>query len=119
MNKINLYLDDLRDCPSGFIIARTVDEALELFKKYCINIMSLDHDLGCDADGNLLKNGYDFVKTFCQEGLFAEKIYIHTDNPVGRENMYQTLLSAQRHEIISDEIKIHHYPIVENKYSNY
>ena len=25
--KINLYVDDLRDCPDGFVIARTVEQA--------------------------------------------------------------------------------------------
>ncbi len=29
-------------------------------------------------------------------GTSKMKIYIHTDNVVGRENMYQTLLGAQR-----------------------
>lgn len=46
--KINLYLDDLRDCPKGFIVARTVEEAIYYFENYQINILSLDHDLGVD-----------------------------------------------------------------------
>lgn len=114
---INIYLDDLRDCPEGFILAKTMEEAIELFKKDNVNILSLDHDLGEDSNNNLLKTGYDFVKYFCENGLYANKIYIHTDNPVGRENMYQTLLGAREREFISKDIKIFRYNYCKNKYT--
>ncbi|MFY3790413.1 cyclic-phosphate processing receiver domain-containing protein [Ureibacillus sp. MALMAid1270] len=118
MNKeINIYVDDLRDCPDGFVVARSMNEAIYHFENSTINILSLDHDLGCDDDGHLLPTGYDLVKIFCERGFHANKIYIHTDNPVGRENMYQTLLGAQRHGFISQDIMIYNYPITPNKYS--
>jgi len=107
---INLYLDDLRDCPKGFIVARTFDQAVDLIERHTIDVLSLDHDLGSDEDGNLLPTGYDFVKKFCEEGHFANKIYIHTDNVIGRENMYETLLAAQRRGFISKEIEIYRHP---------
>jgi len=113
----NIYLDDLRDCPEGFVVARTMAEAIEMFKHNDVDILSLDHDLGEDENGVLLPTGYDFVKYFCEHGLFAGKIYMHTDNGVGRENMYQTLLAAQRRGFISDEIEIYHYSITPNRYS--
>ena len=115
--RINLYLDDLRDCPEGFVIARTVEAAIYYLENYQINILSLDHDLGVDEQGNLHPTGYDLVKYICEKGLRAEKIYIHTDNSVGRENMYNTLLGAQRRGFIDDDIEIYHYPVVPNKYS--
>ncbi|TXK83440.1 cyclic-phosphate processing receiver domain-containing protein [Paenibacillus sp. N3.4] len=31
-NQINLYVDDLRDCPEGFVLARTYDEAIHLLE---------------------------------------------------------------------------------------
>ncbi len=104
--KINLYLDDLRDCPKDFEVARNVNVAKKLFEDYDIGILSLDHDLGEDENG-LLPTGYDFVKYFCEYGLYAESIYIHTANPVGRENMYKTLKAAQRNGFISSTIKIY------------
>ncbi len=115
---INLYLDDLRDCPEGFVIARTVDEAKYYLNNFQIKILSLDHDLGIDEQGNLLPTGYDLAKYICEKGLKAEKIYIHTDNSVGRENMYNTLIGAQKRGFISKDIKIYNYPIVPNKYSH-
>lgn len=114
---INLYLDDLRDCPNGFVLARTVDEAIQYFKIFNINILSLDHDLGVDNEGNLLKSGYDLVKIICKEGLRANKIYLHTDNPVGRDNMYYTLIGAIKHNILDSDIEVYNYPATPNKYS--
>ncbi|TYP69802.1 cyclic-phosphate processing receiver domain-containing protein [Paenibacillus methanolicus] len=95
-NAIHLYLDDLRDCPSGFVLARSVEEAIRFFQSYDVGILSLDHDLGEDERGNELPSGYDFVKYFCEHSLHARRIYLHTDNPVDRLNMYETLLAAQR-----------------------
>ncbi|WP_391115981.1 cyclic-phosphate processing receiver domain-containing protein [Psychrobacillus sp. L3] len=115
--RINLYVDDLRDCPDGFELARTFNEAISFFDNFEIDILSLDHDLGEDTDGTLLPTGYDFVKWFCEQGLKVNKVYLHTDNPVGRENMYQTLLGARKRGFIDSDIKIYHYPITPNKYS--
>jgi hypothetical protein len=115
--KINLYVDDLRDCPKGFVIARNVDEAIYYLENYKVSILSLDHDLGEDRKGNLLPTGYDLVKIFCEKAYRAEKIYLHTDNGVGRENMYKTLKGAQRRGFIDQDIEIYHYSITVNKYS--
>ena len=115
--KINVYLDDLRDCPEGFVLAKNIEELKKLFQTHEVGILSLDHDLGVDEKGNLLPTGYDFVKYFCEYGLFAEKIYLHTDNTVGKENMYETLLASQRREFISEKIEIYNGPCVPNRYS--
>lgn len=115
---INLYLDDLRDCPNGFYIARTYEEALYYLNNYSISILSLDHDLGEDDKGNLLLNGYDLVKYICEKGIQINKIYLHTDNPVGRENMYQTLMGAKRRGFLDENTEIYNYPIVPNKFSD-
>ena len=114
---INLYVDDLRDCPNGFVIARDYEHAIHMLTEYDVDILSLDHDLGEDRQGYLKPTGYDLVKYMCENGLRANRIYLHTDNSVGRENMYHTLLGAQRRGFIGEDIKIYHYPITENKYS--
>ena len=114
---MNVYVDDLRDCPEGFTIARTFEEAVTLLEQHEVDILSLDHDLGEDAEGNLLPTGYDLVKYFCEHGLRANKIYLHTDNPVGRENMYETLKGAKRRGFIDQDIEIYHYSITSNRHS--
>lgn len=65
-----------------------------------------------------MPTGYEFVKFFCEKGLKADKIYLHTDNPVRRENMYYTLIGAQNRGFIDTDILIYQYPLVPNKYSD-
>ena len=116
---INLYVDDLRDCPSGYTVARNMEEAINYLENHNIHILSLDHDLGEDQDGNLLSTGYDLVKYICEKGLRANKIYLHTDNGVGRDNMYHTLKAAQKRGFIDNDIEIFHYSITENRYTGF
>lgn len=106
--KINIFLDDSveRIAPEGFIYARNIDELKELFQNYEVGTISLDHDLGVDKNGNILESGYDFVKFFCSNGLYCEKICIHSHNPVGVASMYETLKSSQKRGFISNSIII-------------
>lgn len=115
--KINVYLDDLRDCPPGFHLAKTIDELKVLLGEHDIAILSLDHDLGTDDAGKLLPTGYDFVKWFCEQGLYVDCIYLHTDNIVGKENMYTLLQAAQKRGFISSSIQVFAQPFTPNKYS--
>lgn len=108
---INLYVDDLRICPKNFEIAKNMDIAKQYLKDFNIDVLSLDHDLGEDENGNILPTGYDLVKFICENNFSINEIYIHTANPVGRENMYQTLLGAQRRGFINENIKINNYPL--------
>lgn len=117
--KIKLYVDDLRDCPEGFVVARSFQEALYFFSHYEIELLSLDHDLGEDEKGNILPSGYDLVKHIGEYGLKADTIYIHTDNPVGRENMHSSLLSFKRHSLIDPDTDVYRYNVVPNVYSYY
>ena len=54
-------------------------------------IISFDHDLGCDASGNILESGADCLKyliSFCLDNnLRLPECLIHTSNPVGKLNM--------------------------------
>lgn len=117
MGKINIYVDDLRDCPDGFVVARNYTDAVVLLRENEVGVLSLDHDLGLDPNDELANTGYDLVKTLCYEGLRADSIYIHTDNPVGRDNMYYTLLRARERGVIEEDIAIFHYGCTPNKYS--
>lgn len=94
---MKLFLDDLRPCPEGYVLARTVEEAIAIMNgPQQIKIISLDHDLG-GIDGTYTKTGYDFClwlieKWYYDPFSFAPNdIYMHTSNPVGRSNMFQLL----------------------------
>jgi len=99
-----LYLDDIRNPKEkDFIIARSVKEAIELIKKNGFpSFMSLDHDLGVDKKGNLLDNGYDFIKWIVKEyenkDLPDFEYIVHSANPVGKENITGLLNNFIRHK---------------------
>ncbi len=113
-DEINLYVDDIRRCPNDFVAARNYDEAIELLNNNTINILSLDHDLGFDEHG-VEKNDYDIVKYICEHGISPRKIYIHTDNVVGRDNMYYTLIGVRNRGFIKKCTEIYRNGYVENR----
>jgi hypothetical protein len=83
---INVFLDDLRPCPKGFKLVKSVSECIELIKKNNINVLSLDHDLGFGRP-----SGFEVVKYIVSNKIYPCKIIIHTANPFGRIRMYKLL----------------------------
>jgi len=105
---INLFLDDLRPCPDNFILAKNVPQCRILLQHNEVNVISLDHDLGD------LETGYSLVKWLVEAGLddesiYPKVIYLHTANPVGRENMFRLL---ERYK--PDNVKLHKGPMPNN-----
>ncbi len=106
---INLFLDDCRDAPSNFVIARNVNDALYILANCKVNILSLDHDLGDNQP-----TGYDLVKviveSWTQSGdkiySYPKEIYLHTANGVGRDNMFKLL---ERYK--PEWVKLHRGPM--------
>ncbi len=94
--KINLYLNnDMCCCPEGFVLAMTADQARYYLENFQIGILSIEHDFGVNEQENELSSGYDFVKYISENGFEVDKIYIHTHNFMGRENMHHKMLVAQ------------------------
>lgn len=85
---MNVFLDDdleYRKTPNEFVRVTNYEECVALLNDQHIHILSLDHDLGTQ------KTGYDVAKYIVEKNSFPDIIYLHTANPVGRENMYQLL----------------------------
>lgn len=108
MKKINVFLDDWRIAPKGWVQAWNVDDLVSIFenKEYEVNKLSLDNDLGSNEYGVPLLEGLDFVKIFIERGYFCNRIYFHTANPIAKQNMIFDLESAKKHGIISEKIGI-------------
>lgn len=108
MKKINVFLDDWRIAPKGWVQAWNVDDLVSIFenKEYEVNKLSLDNDLGRNEHGVFLLEGLDFVKIFIERGYFCNRIYFHTANPIAKQNMIFDLESAKKHGIISEKIGI-------------
>ncbi len=112
---MKVFLDDCRKIIlPGWITIRTAPALLDFMRwnKGKITDLTLDHDL-MDTDPDE-KHGYWFVKRMVDEGLFADRIFFHTANPTGRDNMYYYLMNAQEHGVIPTHVIIHHYLILDS-----
>lgn len=87
--KYKLWIDDIREVPTGLFGAKSVNEAIRIIELIesrggTIELLDLDHDLG-----DFAKFGGDAIKLLdflCERETFYP-IAIHTANPVGRANM--------------------------------
>lgn len=104
MEKVKIYLDDVRPCPKGWVLAKTAWECIDLLQK-CNGFtiaLSLDHDLGDESNGT----GYDVVK-WIEERQHDTPVYyitpsiitIHSANPVGIAKMKAGIESIYRMKI--------------------
>jgi len=90
MNKLYLYLDDIRTpIDAKWIIARNYSEFIKIINIYGLDnfeTISLDHDLGENS-----KSGMDCAKFIIDisinNNILLPKIFIHSSNPIGSENM--------------------------------
>lgn len=110
--EIDLWLDDMRPAPSGWVHVKTAQEAIALLEGGNVRKCSLDHDLGacaeccpmspeewliehsmqsmphCDHFGT----GYTVVCWMEETGKWPmEKPTVHSANPVGRSKMLTTI----------------------------
>lgn len=93
---MKIYLDDLRQVPSGFDAnPKTAKDCIELLKKGDVEFISFDHDLGPEEAGT----GYE-VACWIEEAAYNGEIpklewQIHSANPVGRVNITNAMKSAE------------------------
>lgn len=87
---MKLWIDDVRICPSGFIWALSVNDAILCFKNHRddeIFIIDLDHDAG-----DYVSDGGDYIRFLDwleEQGVVDDRFYFHfhSMNPVGVQNM--------------------------------
>lgn len=88
---MNLWIDDIRSAPTGYLWVTDVDGAISTiimlerhYGKNYIEIIDIDHDAGDYA-----KFGGDYIKLldWLEETGRNYPIHIHSMNPVGAENM--------------------------------
>jgi len=104
---VNIFFDDVRPCPVGFIEAKNVQTCISLLEE-CrgnINILSLDYDI-IDQDTKLLakETGLDVVDYLVQTKIFPKTVYLHSANELGRKAMREKLCSLTN-------VKIHNSPM--------
>ncbi|MEY8348355.1 cyclic-phosphate processing receiver domain-containing protein [Bacillus cereus] len=98
---MNVYMDDQRPCPFGYILVTTVEEAIKIVKEQDVNVLSLDYNMGWRQ-----KNGLDFLETFCTEGLYAQEIHLHTNDSIGMRYMLDRINKGKEAREISSNIQV-------------
>jgi hypothetical protein len=97
-----LYLDDVRfPRTDGWSIVRSYEDFTQwILENGVPSVVSFDHDLGVDDQGNELKSGYDAAKWLCnycaENGLPLPNCNVHSANPVGAENIRNLISSFQK-----------------------
>lgn len=113
---MNLYLDDMRPVPKGWVLAGTVEQAKQILIAGDVDECSLDHDLG--ACGNCMKlyalhdaaewlvrskyqsmphcshvgTGVDLVEWMVDSQTWPkQKPTVHSANPVGAKIMRELI----------------------------
>ncbi|HUH26208.1 MAG TPA: cyclic-phosphate processing receiver domain-containing protein [Flavobacterium sp.] len=93
-----IYLDDLRSIPQGFIGLRSYAEFVFYIQQNGLpDFISFDHDLGLE------ESGFDCAKwlvNYCLEtNLRLPEFEVHSQNPVGKQNIESLLNNFKRHSI--------------------
>lgn len=90
---MRLFLDDIREAPPDYTVARSTDEAIVLVQAQWPEFMSLDHDLGGE-DTTML-----FLKRLVNEVWDGQPIpdyIVHSANPIGKLNIISFMESWKR-----------------------
>ncbi|MFH5183399.1 cyclic-phosphate processing receiver domain-containing protein [Paenibacillus sp. TAB 01] len=83
---INVFLDDLRPRPKGYLLARSVQECIKLIRSHEVGVLSLDYNLGRGRPTGASVVGYIIKKK-----RYPKKIILHTADRSGRRRMYRVL----------------------------
>ncbi len=93
---MRVYLDDERPTPEGWTRVYWPGEAITLLETGLVEEISLDHDLGDDAQGT----GYDVIvwieEAVALRGFNPPKITVHSANPSAREKMLAGISAIDR-----------------------
>ncbi|BBI33667.1 cyclic-phosphate processing receiver domain-containing protein [Cohnella abietis] len=86
---INVYLDDIRSCPQGFVVARSAEACSLLLAEMDVNLLSLDFELGLGEP-----NGMAVVRSMIVSGKYPKQIFVHSSSHMGRAQMVHELRAA-------------------------
>lgn len=102
----NLFHDDVRPAPEGWLLARDNPTALSLLRENEIECISLDHDLGASPDEGVWArgcsphgDGRDLVRAMIAENLVPPVVYIHSWNFVAAREMERLLHDAGHYDV--------------------
>lgn len=84
LGMVKLYVDDLRTPPTGWLVARSVEEAVAVLRKGGVTHVSLDFDLGNPRFGTGL-DVLDWLERAVELGqLWLPRLQAHSGSTFGR-----------------------------------
>jgi hypothetical protein len=87
-----LYIDDVRPCPDGFILAKSSREAITIVELRGLpEYISFDHDLGEDDSSMVFLK---WLSNYIDNPSF--NYTVHSANPVGRDNIISFIESWKK-----------------------
>lgn len=91
---MKLFVDDIRQPWEGWVLARTITEAIRILANQDVEIVSLDHDIACrlvKGSEHSSNETYEPVAWFLKCAAYnpghLPKVQFHTGNPAGGKNM--------------------------------
>ena len=109
LKKMKLFIDDIRSAPDdSWITVRNSEEAIHFIEQNGISdVISFDHDLGGDDTSMKIVNAIvemvlDGKTSFPDNVIF----FVHSDNPVGAENIVEAILGFMGHLDIEYKNKV-------------
>lgn len=113
---MNLFVDDVREAPRGWILARTVTEAIALLANFKFEAVSLDHDIAFMDEtgkftGKCSPENYSAVAHYIVQMPEEDRphtVYVHTANPAGATSI-ASILRGRVKEIIRDTTYAHEW----------
>lgn len=96
---MKLYVDDLRRCPDGWKLARTITEAISHLYQGRVKEISLDHDIAFIRGTDIRMHKESFMAVAYFMSIMAielrpEKVRIHTANVDAGWKMHDMLKKA-------------------------
>ncbi|WP_409294106.1 cyclic-phosphate processing receiver domain-containing protein [Peribacillus sp. SCS-26] len=113
MERISVFLDDIRNAPDGYLRIETIDECIDILQRFEIEHLSLDHDLVSKH-----RNGTLLVEMMIQKQLYANRITIHSANAPRGKAMYNSFKQAQLDSLMPLSIAISLRPLPLWSYSD-
>jgi len=110
---MKLYIDDIREAPKGWTLARTVGQAIKLIEMFGkeIDEFSFDHDISHQVKVGKVSRPYPCDECFCAVARYAVAYYdhcyyneevkdeikttIHTANPSGAGDLKTILVGFE------------------------
>jgi GDP-D-mannose dehydratase len=120
---MKLFVDDFREAPKGWVLAKTITQAIKILSTMSVDEVSLDHDIIFEtADRKIGFSEENFTAVAWHIAAMPEEIrpktvFIHTANPTGAKNI-ESILEKYVPKLIRDTSYCHEWKIDPDIYHN-